>query len=482
MIELTLVAAMCPNNGIGFQNKLPWMKNQTDMKFFKNLTISKKRTRDDGGMDIKHNVIIMGRKTWESMDKQILPDRWNIILSRKIEDCPNFPLYSICSSLENALIQINVYKNMIGDVFVIGGEELYRQAINLPETKTLFMTHFKKKYEVDTFFPPITQKEYRIQEQIMQTKEFEIIKYQRLPTEIDGGYVGSECVGEDAYLNILGNILLKGNSRSDRTNIGTVSLFGQRIVIDLTGGQLPLLTTKRTYWKGIVEELLWFLRGDTNVQHLQEKNVHIWDGNSSREFLDSVGLTDRAEGNIGPTYGFNFRHFGAEYTNGQADYTGRGVDQIQEALRLLREDPYSRRIIISLWNPAVQHLMALPPCLYNYQFYVHDGKLSCSTYQRSGDMGLGVPFNLASASLLTNILAKLSGLVPDQLIHQIGDAHIYNNHISALKEQCLRSPRPFPLLKINPDKNFQKVEDFEFEDFQLIGYYPMSTIKMDMAV
>ena len=203
-----------------------------------------------------------------------------------------------------------------------------------------------------------------------------------------------------------------GNKREDRTGTGTLSLFGAQMRFSLRDGVFPLLTTKKVFYRGIAEELFWFIRGSTNAKELQEKNVRIWDGNSSREFLDSCGFTNREEGDLGPVYGFQWRHFGAEYVDMHADYEGKGVDQLSEVINRIKTKPSDRRIIMCAWNPADLNKMALPPCHCLVQFYVADGELSCQLYQRSADMGLGVPFNIASYALLTAMIAHVCDLVP----------------------------------------------------------------------
>ncbi|XP_044749334.1 thymidylate synthase-like isoform X2 [Coccinella septempunctata] len=242
----------------------------------------------------------------------------------------------------------------------------------------------------------------------------------------------------------------------------------------------PLLTTKRVFWRGVVEELLWFIRGSTNALELRAKNVNIWDGNSTREYLDSVGLTDRIEGDLGPVYGFQWRHYGAEYKDMFTDYTGQGIDQLENVIETLKSNPNDRRIIMCSWNPIDLPKMALPPCHCLVQFYVANNELSCMLYQRSADMGLGVPFNIASYALLTNMIAHITGLKPGEFIHTLGDSHVYLNHVEALKVQLQRKPRPFPILKIK--RKIDKLEDFTFEDFELIDYKPHPKIEMAMAV
>lgn len=287
---------------------------------------------------------------------------------------------------------------------------------------------------------------------------------------------------EQQYLDLIERIIATGQRRADRTGTGTIGFFGVQMRYSLADETFPLLTTKRTFFRGIVEELLWFIRGDTNANHLKERGVHIWDGNASREFLDSLGLSHREEGDLGPVYGFQWRHFGATYVDMHTDYTGQGYDQLQTVVNTLRKNPYDRRIILSAWNPVDLKLMALPPCHVSCQFYVLDGKLSCLMYQRSCDVGLGLPFNIASYALLTIMIAHVTNLEPGEFIHSIGDTHIYSNHVDALKEQAQRTPRPFPKLRIRPGTQRESIDGFKPEDFELIGYEPYDKIFMKMAV
>ncbi|XP_077952101.1 thymidylate synthase isoform X1 [Gasterosteus aculeatus] len=214
---------------------------------------------------------------------------------------------------------------------------------------------------------------------------------------------------ERGYLDQIELIMQQGRRKGDRTGTGVLSVFGAQARYSLRD-QFPLLTTKRVFWKGILEELLWFIKGSTNAKELSEKGVKIWEANGSRDFLDNLGFSEREEGDLGPVYGFQWRHFGAEYTNMHEDYTGRGVDQLQNVIDTIKKNPEDRRIIMCAWNPKDLPLMALPPCHALCQFYVCDGELSCQLYQRSGDMGLGVPFNIASYALLTYMIAHITGL------------------------------------------------------------------------
>ncbi|XP_066586486.1 thymidylate synthase [Prorops nasuta] len=285
---------------------------------------------------------------------------------------------------------------------------------------------------------------------------------------------------EYQYLQLVERILTKGAIKSDRTGVGTYSIFGSQMRFDLRNDIFPLLTTKRVFWRGVLAELLWFIKGSTNAKELSNEGVHIWDPNSSREFLDSLGFTDREEGDLGPVYGFQWRHFGAEYKDMLTDYKGQGIDQLNEVIYKLKHKPDDRRIIMSAWNPIDIPKMALPPCHVLVQFYVCNGELSAQLYQRSADIGLGVPFNIASYSLLTYMLAHVTGLKPGEFIHTMGDCHIYVNHASALTEQIKRKPRPFPQLKIKRQVN--NIDDFVANDFELVKYNPHGKIYMPMAV
>lgn len=285
-----------------------------------------------------------------------------------------------------------------------------------------------------------------------------------------------------------------------RTGTGTYSIFAPAqlkfTLSDRETGKLilPLLTTKRVFLRAVIAELLWFVAGSTSSQPLTDQGIKIWDGNGSRAYLDSVGLSHREEGDLGPVYGFQWRHFGAEYVDAKTDYTGQGVDQLAEVARKLRENPYDRRIILSAWNPADLKKMALPPCHMFAQFYVSfprdaatredgskKGVLHTILYQRSCDMGLGVPFNIASYALLTHMLARVCDLVPGTLTHTMGDAHVYLDHVDALKLQIERSPRAFPELVIEKEGEVG-IDGWKVDDFKVLGYDPHKGIAMKMSV
>lgn len=263
----------------------------------------------------------------------------------------------------------------------------------------------------------------------------------------------------DQYLDLLNRVRVGGTQKTDRTGTGTLSIFGHQMRFDLSEG-FPLVTTKKLHVKSIIHELIWFLAGDTNIRYLKDNGVGIWD-----EWADE-------KGDLGPVYGKQWRSW--------ATPDGRTIDQISDVLATLKRDPDSRRMIVSAWNPADIPQMALAPCHCLFQFYVADGKLSCQLYQRSADIFLGVPFNIASYALLTMMMAQVTGLEPGDFVHTFGDAHLYSNHIAQADEQLSRTPRTLPVMKLNPD--VKSLFDFKYEDFTLEGYDPWPHIKAPVAV
>ena len=255
------------------------------------------------------------------------------------------------------------------------------------------------------------------------------------------------------------HVMQHGAKKTDRTGTGTVSVFGYQMRFDLAEG-FPLLTTKKVHTKSIIHELLWFLKGDTNIKYLKDNGVSIWD-----EWAD-------AEGNLGPVYGYQWRSWPSP--------DGKHIDQISELIRMIKTDPDSRRLIVSAWNVSEIPKMKLPPCHAFFQFYVADGKLSCQLYQRSADIFLGVPFNIASYALLTMMVAQVCDLTPGDFVHTFGDAHLYNNHIEQTNLQLSREFRKLPSLKINPD--VKNIFDFKYEDFSIVGYDPHPHIKAAVAI
>ena len=258
------------------------------------------------------------------------------------------------------------------------------------------------------------------------------------------------------YLDLLADIMENGVDKMDRTGVGTRSVFGRQMRFDLSKG-FPLVTTKKVHLKSIIHELLWFIKGDTNIKYLQDNGVRIWN-----EWADE-------NGDLGPVYG-------AQWSN----WNGQGIDQLGEVIERIKTKPNDRRLIVTAWNPSQIGQMKLQPCHMMFQFYVANGKLSCMLYQRSCDMFLGVPFNIASYALLTMMIAQVCGLQPGEFIHTLGDTHIYHNHFEQVREQLTHTPLPLPQMKINP--NVKDINDFKFEDFELVGYESYGTIKAPVAV
>ena len=283
---------------------------------------------------------------------------------------------------------------------------------------------------------------------------------------------------EQQYLDLLKQILVSGDIRNDRTQIGTKSLFGLKMEFDLRQG-FPLLTTKRTWFDGIKKELLFLISGDTNTKNLEAQGVNIWKSNTSKEYMAQYGLP-WDEGDMGPCYGFQWRHSGAKYKGCHEDYTGKGIDQLQNVIDSIIKNPYSRRHIISAWNVSDLDQMVLPPCHCFCQFYVSDGYLDCCLYQRSADMFLGVPFNIGSYALLTMIIANITGLTARKFIHNLGDAHIYLNHEEQVRQQIERSPYPFPTVTLN--REFKNINDIKAEDIVLKNYISHPKLLGAMAV
>ncbi|KAG7400365.1 hypothetical protein PHYBOEH_005953 [Phytophthora boehmeriae] len=484
-----VVAALEATGGIGLRQQIPW-RLPSDMKHFRALT-----TRGKDASNAQH-AVIMGRKTWESLPAKVrpMPQRFNVILTRdgnyrQSQSVPDS--VGVASSFQEALELVQQQGEAVDQVFVIGGQAVYTEALRYKGCSTVHLTRVKGDFECDAFFPlELLEKEFKtVSEAEVQEEngvKFQFVEYERktmtkvaaIETPLKDNSPPHE---ELQYLALIRQILAQGAKREDRTGTGTLSVFGAQMRFSLRDNVFPLLTTKRVFWRGVAEELLWFISGDTSAHTLQQKDIHIWDGNGSREYLDSRGLQSREVGDLGPVYGFQWRHFGAKYTDMHADYTGQGVDQLAEVIHKLRTNPTDRRIVLSAWNPADLNEMALPPCHMFCQFYVADGELSCQMYQRSADMGLGVPFNIASYALLTRLVAQVTGLKPGEFIHVIGDAHVYLNHVEPLQKQLTRTPRPFPTLHINSDKT-TSIDDFKFEDLEVREYRPHGTIKMAMSV
>jgi dihydrofolate reductase / thymidylate synthase len=460
-----IIAAISNNNCIGKNGLLPWNNISEDMNRFKEITTNTKNKN-------KINAVIMGENTWNSLPKKFKPlkNRKNIILSRKI-----FHRYNtkMINNINDAL-DYCIKNHHIENTFIIGGGEIYKQVINDSRLDKMYITKINKNIDGDIFFPEISLNDFNLIERTKQKETNDGKINYTFNTYI------KRNKDEEQYLNLLQNIINNGIERNDRTNIGTYSIFGEKLEFDLRY-TFPLLTTKKMYWKAIVEELLWFIKGSTNSKELEKKGINIWKGNSSREFLDNRGLTYYSEGDIGPLYSFQWRHFGAEYKGCNENYIGQGVDQLQNIINEIKLNPHSRRLYMSAWNPKDESKMSILPCHISAQFFIDNNYgLYCQMYQRSVDAFLGFPFNIASYALLTNMIAQINNLKPQKLIMCLGDVHIYKNHIEQCKLQLERIPNRFPRIKLNPF--ITNINDFTFNDINLKDYYYYSPIKANMAI
>lgn len=483
-----MVVAYDEEGGIGKDGKLPWHVAE-DMRFFKEVT--------SGG------TVVMGRKTWESIPAKFrpLPGRRNIVLSSTLT-APKGGDFEVSPSLLHALSLAAKERECVADVssdaevskhgdsqeeerncFLIGGVDSINESLERFShlCDGIYATELKGTFDTDARIS-LSWQSRCTREDIAVTLEPEGHSYCRRLYRFTGA---AAVAPEQPYLDLLTRVMAEGEERRDRTGVGTRSLFGERMVFDISR-TLPVITTKKVLVSKVIGELLWLISGSTAVADLQKRGIHFWDANSSRDFLDKRGLAHYKEGDLGPVYGFQWRHFGAEYDGCDAEYNGKGEDQLQEVVRLLREDPFSRRILLSAWNPSDLKKMALPPCHLLAQFYVREEKyLDCQLYQRSGDLFLGVPFNITSYATLTYMLAHVTGLLPGRFTHVLGDAHIYLNHTDAVEQQLSRTPRPFPRLLIkerDDGTTIAEIDDFNADDFQVIGYSPCAFIRAPMAV
>lgn len=473
-LEGRLVVAACESSGgIGHEGRLPWPHLRKDMQHFKAVT--------------DNSAVLMGSGTYKSLPDKVrpLPNRLNIVLSNQTRTQLSLPdSVLLANSLDAASELLLARGHRV--VYVTGGESVFKTVLERPEwSARVHLTVVHKEFDCDRFFPisTITDPNGAFTEVSSSTGHsdsgvnYTIREYVR-NTHPEGTRLVDTRHEECQYLALIKRVLRTGVTRGDRTGTGTISLFGEQMRFSLRES-FPLLTTKRVFWRGVAEELFWFIRGCTDANQLSSKGVRIWDGNGSRQFLDARGFPNREVGDLGPVYGFQWRHFGAKYLDMHADYDGQGVDQLAEVINTLRKNPNDRRMLMSAWNPTATNEMALPPCHVLVQFYVANGELSAQMYQRSCDMGLGVPFNIASYALLTCLIAEVTGLKRGDFVHVLGDAHVYSNHVEALLEQVEREPRPFPTLSIRHREN---IEEFCFDDLSLENYNPHETIRMKMAV
>ena len=479
-MKFSIVVSLNNHNLIGENDKL-LIHSKKDLKNFQQITTGKSETK---------NIVIMGYKTWLSIPegKRPLKDRMNIVLTKShiVSESENVKSFK---SLEKAF---SWSSKGDGEIFVIGGTQIFNECCKseyIDNLDKLYVTRFDDNYHprnTTHSFPSQLFNDMKLVKQSAINHEICERPHLETPKSFLDEYLKEQTsksisftfdiyqrvdkINEEEYqyLNLLNKVLEEGLETESR-NSKVFSLFGEKMVYDLSKG-FPLLTTKRVGYKTVLRELLWFIRGSTSNKELTDKKVHIWTPNSSREFLDSRGL-DYEEGDLGPVYGFQWRHFGAEYEDKDTDYHGKGVDQLQNVIDLIKNEPNSRRIILNSWNASDLDKMALPPCHVMCQFNVDtkNNKLDCQLYQRSGDMFLGVPFNIASYAFLTHIIGKITGYQVGRLIHILGDTHIYESHLDAVKEQIERVPYQFPELSISnelTDINTIKEEYFTFQNYK----------------
>ena len=459
-----IIAAVDDNMGIGikYNLNLPWNIKE-DMKHFKNKTIN--------------NVVIMGYNTYLTL-KSPLVNRINIVISNDTQFKIDEKGVYFTDTLNNALEIASKVKNDHKNIFVIGGGKIYKSALIHKDLNKLIITHIKGDYKCDIMFPcNLNINNFQPLNKFELTDEATVVEYK--------SNISVEWSPEIQYIMLIRSVLEDGICKNDRTGVNTKSVFGKVLEFDMIHG-FPLLTSKRVFWKGVVEELLWFLKGSTDVSLLRDKGVKIWEANAESFHNLFKPEDNHNPDDIGPVYGYQWRNFGGSNIkcvkcNTVNDITG--VDQINNLINEIKTNPNSRRLIVNAWNPQQIPYMALPPCHMMFQCYVdtESSKLSLMMTQRSADIGLGLPFNIASYALLLHILAHFTNLKPHKLIISIGDAHIYNNHISALKNQIKRNLLKLPTLKVNAPKNIN-ISSLQYNNFDLQNYYCHPTLKMDMAV
>ena len=513
-----VVAYDLRTRGIGANGRIPWNVPE-DRAYFRGVTTD---VRDPQ----RHNAVVMGRATYDSLAglNRPLPGRSNLVLSRT----------GAYRSLDAALASDAA--RVAETVFVIGGEAVYREALASPHCVAVHVTEVELPEEpepprFDRFFPALDAAAFALWSADASARRSRTgARYRRLT------FVRREALGslrlpvsvpphpERAYLDLVRATLELGVARRDRTGTGTRSTFGAQVRFSLRDGLFPLLTTKRVFFRGVLEELLWFVRGSTDARELAATGVHIWDANAVAH-AKRHGLPEA--GPLGPVYGWQWRRFGAPdppvgpsetaKSGGGVDVDPpknplksgggvpqgidasgacpqgidasgacpQGIDQLAEVLRLVREDPASRRNVLTAWNPVDLSRMALPPCHLLAQFWVGgegegEGELSCMVTMRSCDLGLGLPFNIASYALLAHMVAAAAGLPVGDLVLSLGDAHVYDDHVEALTGQLKRPPRPFPRLRPLPAR--ERLEDYVASDFAIEGYDPHPSVPMAMSV
>ena len=459
-----LIIAVDKNNGIGNKNKLPW-KCSEELKIFKNKT--------------ENNIVVFGSKTLKFLP--YLPNREIYCLSRTNPDIiTKDSIINSSSRCSSVLIVSKNTFNVINNldeipktnktVFIAGGSEIYNLALSNPKyVNKVHISIMKKEYDCDKYFNHKLLENFVIIEEI---EHEEFIHYVMERTNY----------GERQYLNLLYKITENGIMKTCR-NGDTISLFTEHFKFDLRNG-FPLLTTKKMFLRGIIEEFLFFIRGETDSRILSDKKVRIWEGNTSKEFLSKKGL-NYGEGVMGPMYGYQWRNFGKEYKINENGYPinneNDGIDQLSNVIQLIKTDPNSRRILMTSYNPLQAEEGVLYPChSISIQFYVENEYLDMFCFNRSQDTFLGVPYNIASSSLLLMLIAKLTNKIPRFFNMSMGDTHLYNSHIVSAQEQQVRTPYKFPNIRFPDILNISDIQKLKYEDFILTDYKYHPTIKADM--
>jgi dihydrofolate reductase/thymidylate synthase len=464
LAPFSIIVAIDNTHGMAKNGEIPW-NNEEDMKFFRATTMGRQEGK---------NAVIMGRNTYLSIPDKYRPlaGRRNVIISTtwKQENHPNIRVYP---SLVDALAGLGASLSQYNDIFIVGGEMLYKEAINnfMYLCKRIYITRFKTTHSCDQFFPYDRISHYPLANDVLRSTAYNRFVYAPVVKH-----------DEYEYISALKRVIEEGEPKSDRTGVGTVSLFGGISMSFDIRDRLPIITTKRILYDIIIKELIFFISGKTDVRILQDQGINIWNLNTSKQTLSALGLTWN-EGDMGPAYPFQWRHFGAEYEGCDKDYDGQGIDQLTGVIKSIRETPHSRRHIISGWNPSQISITPLPPCHgLTIQFNVSGDKkwLDCQVYARSGDMFIGVPFNITSYSILTYAIAHVTNLKPRKLTYVIGDAHIYNNHHEQVKRQIDRTPRPFPTLSLREPHRLHEIDDFTSNSFIIEGYTSWPAISGDL--
>ena len=441
---IVLIVARNKINGIGCLGGIPW-RNQYDVEWFKKNTIN--------------HVVIMGNITYKSIGKP-LSDRINIVITNDCDKKHNNENLFYFTDIINAIIFAEkTYPTKI--IFVIGGASIYDYFKQNRLIDKELITEIDNDVACDRYYLSDNLNDNLSD----NNNKVLLTKLQDGTSIYQITHVNHE---EMKFLELMKEILHKGYDSDDRTNIGTKSLFGRQLTFNLRHGTFPLLTTRKMFFKGIFEELMFYLRGDTNALHLAEKGVKVWLPNTTREELDKRQLHNMPVGDMGHSYGFSFRHFGGEYKTCMHDYNDyNGFDQLTWLINEIKTNPNSRRLIISLWEPNMMHKTVLPPCLYQYQFYVRDGYLSCMMTQRSSDYFTAGGWNVATGALLTYLISIICNLKPDQLIWNIGDVHLYKNLIEQANMQITRTPFLWPKIIIKKKTN---ITDFTYDDVKIYKY------------